>query len=51
MIGAVVVALYLLRRALGGGKATLTVQTAKPYNPQRAQFQRLPGRRRRVRGL
>lgn len=51
LILALVVGLYLLRRFAKGGKTTLMVTPAKPYNPNRAQFQRVPGRRRNTRGL
>lgn len=51
VLAAVVVGLFLLRRLARGGKPSITITPTRPYNPNRAQFQRVPGRRRRLRGL
>ena len=48
LVGAVM-AVYLLRRWVGAPRTSVTVSTPRPYNPDRAHFQRLPGGRGRRR--
>lgn len=50
IIVALVVGLYLLRR-WAKPKTIITRTEVKQYRPDRAQFQRVPGRRRTHRGL